>query len=48
MTPLSGRDISQYGLAAVLLAIGVGLWLVNRVYVGRTELDPAKLGKKAD
>ncbi len=44
-SPLSGRDVSQYGLAAVLLAIGVGLWLVNRLYVGRTEFDPAKLGK---
>jgi len=37
-TPLSGRDPNNYLLAGVLLAIGVLLWLVNRLFV-RRELD---------
>ncbi len=47
-TPISGRSLQQYAFAAVLLAIGIGLWLVNRLYVGRVEFDPARLGKHAD
>ena len=42
-TPLSGRDPDQYLLAGVLLAIGILLWLVNRLFVGKVEFDPAKL-----
>lgn len=30
-SPLSGRDVTEYGVAGVLLVIGVGLWLVNRL-----------------
>jgi APA family basic amino acid/polyamine antiporter len=40
-TPLSGRDPDQYLLAGVLLVIGVLLWLVNRLFLGRSELNPA-------
>ena len=36
-TPLSGRDPDNYALAGVLLAIGVVLWLVNRLFVSRRE-----------
>jgi amino acid transporter len=41
-TPLSGRDPDNYLLAGVLLAIGVLLWLVNRLFVGphRGESSP--------
>ena len=47
-SPLSGRDPSQYLLAGVLLAIGVGLYVVNRLVVGRVDIDPARLVKGAD
>jgi basic amino acid/polyamine antiporter, APA family len=40
---LSGLDPNNYLLAGVLLAIGVLLWLVNRLFVGKAEFDPAKL-----
>jgi basic amino acid/polyamine antiporter, APA family len=43
VTPLSGRPPGDYLLAGVLLAIGIMLWLVNWLFVGRRELDPAKL-----
>jgi amino acid transporter len=36
-TPLSGRDPDNYLLAGVLLAVGVLLWLVNRLLVGKSE-----------
>jgi amino acid transporter len=42
-SPLSGRDPNQYLLAGVLLLIGIGLWFVNRVVVGRVDFDPTKL-----
>jgi amino acid transporter len=42
-TPLSGRDADNYLLAGVLLTIGVLLWLVNRLFVGKDALDRAKL-----
>ncbi len=45
-TPLSGRDPDNYLLAGVLLAVGVLLWLVNRLFVGRRELDPEALSRK--
>lgn len=39
-----GRGIDVYFRAAVLLGIGVVLWFVNRLIVGRvTEIDPAHL-----
>ncbi|MGH3786244.1 MAG: APC family permease [Pseudonocardiaceae bacterium] len=42
-TPLSGRDPDNYLLAGVLLAVGVLLWLINRLFVGKVEFDPTKL-----
>ncbi len=42
-TPLSGRDPDQYLLAGVLLVIGVLLWLVNRLFLGRSKWNPAPL-----
>ncbi len=45
-TPLSGRDPADYLLAGVLLAVGVLLWLVNRLFMGKGESDPAKLSRE--
>jgi basic amino acid/polyamine antiporter, APA family len=45
-TPLSSRDPKDYLLAGVLLAVGVLLWLVNRLFVGTVEFDPAKLSRE--
>jgi APA family basic amino acid/polyamine antiporter len=42
-TPLSGRNPQDYLLAGVLLAVGILLWLINRLFVGKREFDPAKL-----
>ncbi|MGH3754082.1 MAG: APC family permease [Pseudonocardiaceae bacterium] len=46
VTPLSGRDPEHYLLAGVLLAVGILLWLVNRLFVGKAEFDPAKLTRE--
>ena len=45
-TPLSGRDPKLYLYAGGLLAIGVLLWLVNRLIVGKVEFDPQKLSRE--
>ena len=45
VTPLSGRDISNYLLAGVLLAVGGLLWMVNSLFVGRGESDPTLSGE---
>ncbi len=37
ITPLSGRPGDVYLRALILLAIGAGLWVVNRLLVGRVE-----------
>ncbi|MGQ0577133.1 MAG: APC family permease [Pseudonocardia sp.] len=44
-TPLSGRPGLQFVVAGVLLAVGAVLWLANYLYVGRVEVDAARLGK---
>ena len=44
-TPLSGRPLSQFAVAGVLLAVGVLLWVVNRLVVGKVDVDPTHLGK---
>jgi hypothetical protein len=44
-TPLSGRPLSQFAVAGILLAVGAVLWLVNRLIVGKVEVDPARLSK---
>ncbi len=46
VTPLSGRDPGDYLIAGVLLAVGVLLWLVNRLFVGKVAFDPAKLSRE--
>jgi APA family basic amino acid/polyamine antiporter len=45
VTPLSGRDGGDYLLACALLVVGALLWVLNRVVVGHTELDPAALSR---
>jgi basic amino acid/polyamine antiporter, APA family len=42
-TPLSGRPLEQFAIAGVLLAVGLVLWLVNHLVVGRVEFDPSRL-----
>jgi amino acid transporter len=42
-TPLSGRPGRQFLVAGVLLAVGAVLWVINRVVVGRVDVDPERL-----
>ncbi|RLK59658.1 APC family permease [Actinokineospora cianjurensis] len=42
-SPLSGRPAREYVIAAILLGVGVLLWFVNRLVVGRMQVDPEKL-----
>ncbi|GAA3027087.1 APC family permease [Actinokineospora globicatena] len=42
-SPLSGRPVREYLIAAILLGVGVVLWGVNRLVVGRVQVDPEKL-----
>ena len=42
---LSGRPWEQYKVAGILLIVGLALWVINRLFVGKVEFDPAKLGK---
>jgi basic amino acid/polyamine antiporter, APA family len=44
---LSGRPANDYWIALVLLAVGIVLWLVNRLFVGRVDFDPSKITKDA-
>ena len=44
-SPFSGRDAEQYAVAGVLLVIGVALWFLNRLVVGRVDFDPEALAK---
>jgi basic amino acid/polyamine antiporter, APA family len=44
-SPLSGRDLDQYVVAGILLVVGIVLWFVNRLVVGRVDFDPAKLSE---
>jgi len=44
-TPLSGRPLQQFVVAGILLAVGAVLWVVNRLVVGRVDVDPAHLTK---
>ena len=42
--PITGRDGAVYLRAAILLGIGLVLWGINRLVVGRVDhIDPAKL-----
>jgi amino acid transporter len=42
-TPLSGRPMVQFLIAGILLVVGLVLWLVNHLVVGRVEFDPSHL-----
>ena len=42
---LSGRPASDYYTAGALLVVGLVLWVINRLIVGRVEFDPQKLTK---
>ena len=42
---LSGRPASDYYTAGALLLVGLVLWVINRLIVGRVEFDPQKLTK---
>lgn len=44
-TPLSGRPLAQFAVAGVLLAVGAVLWVINRLVVGRVDVDPTHLAK---
>jgi hypothetical protein len=44
-TPLSGRPLQEFLIAGVLLVVGAVLWVVNRVFLGRVEVDATRLGK---
>jgi amino acid transporter len=44
-TPLSGRPVQEFAIAGVLLVVGAILWVVNRLFVGRVEVDASRLGK---
>jgi APA family basic amino acid/polyamine antiporter len=44
-TPLSGRPLQQFVVAGILLAVGAVLWVVNRLVVGKVDVDPAHLTK---
>jgi basic amino acid/polyamine antiporter, APA family len=42
--PITGRDTAVYMRVGILIAIGLVLWLINRLYVGKMkELDPTKI-----
>jgi basic amino acid/polyamine antiporter, APA family len=47
-TPLSGRPIIEFLIAGILLAVGVVLWLVNYLVVGRVQFDPSHLDESRD
>ena len=44
-TPLSGRPLQQFVVAGILLVVGAVLWAVNRLVVGRVDVDPTHLAK---
>lgn len=44
-SPLSGRPVAEYLVAAGLLLIGVVFWGVNRLIAGHVDFDPDKLAK---
>ena len=42
--PITGRDTAVYMRVGVLLAIGVVLWLINRLCVGKVrEIDASQI-----
>jgi basic amino acid/polyamine antiporter, APA family len=47
-TPLSGRPVTQFIIAGILLVVGFLLWLINHFVVGRVEFDPSRLDDSRD
>jgi APA family basic amino acid/polyamine antiporter len=42
--PITGRDTAVYMRVGVLIAIGIVLWFINRLYVGKVkELDATEI-----
>lgn len=46
--PFSGRDPKEFGIAGILLGVGVLLWVVNYMFVGKQKLDPTHLDESRD
>ncbi len=44
-TPLSGRPLRQFAVAGILLGVGAVLWAVNRLVVGKVDVDAERLVK---
>jgi basic amino acid/polyamine antiporter, APA family len=47
-TPLSGRPLTQFLVALILLVVGVVLWVINYLFVGQVPLDPSRLDDSRD
>ncbi|ASO22815.1 putative amino acid permease YhdG [Actinoalloteichus hoggarensis] len=47
-SPLTGRPAEEYGIAGILLAIGLVFWALNRMIVGRAPIDPAAGSRPVD
>jgi uncharacterized membrane protein len=42
--PITGRDTAVYMRVGILIAIGVVLWFINRLCVGKVrEIDPTEI-----
>jgi amino acid transporter len=46
--PWTGRDLVQYKIAGILMAMGVGLWLMMRLVAGRAGVGPLASSAEAD
>ncbi|MGH3656461.1 MAG: APC family permease [Micromonosporaceae bacterium] len=44
-SPLSGRESREYAIAGILLAVGLVLWFINRLFVGKVTIEPERLSK---
>ena len=47
-TPLSGRPLTQFLVALILLVVGVVLWVINYLVVGQVPFDPSHLDDSRD
>jgi len=45
VTPLSGKSPKEYLVAGILLLVGVVLWAINHVVVGKVDVDPERFTK---
>ncbi|RJQ70271.1 APC family permease [Pseudonocardiaceae bacterium YIM PH 21723] len=44
--PWAGRPAAEYKIAGLLLALGVALWFINRLFVGKVDFDPEALSQE--